>query len=106
MPADAVHQILIGVACWVQGVRVAKDRLIPVRRRPVQLYARSLWQRYVADRDRAGRDATIGQERAVDPQNLINDGVELGTRHAGAQLLLQRGVCRQVMNQYADTLRD
>src|SRR5690554_1842303 len=88
MLADAVDQVVVGVAIWLHSVGVTEDGLIPIRGRPVQLDARALWQVHTADRHRAGRDTAIGNEGVVDSKDLINDGIEFSGRNPVAEMIL------------------
>jgi hypothetical protein len=48
----------------------------------------------------------VGDERVVDPQNLVDDRVQLGIRDARAQAGLQPGTAGQVVHQHSDAQRD
>src|SRR5690606_3597500 len=104
--ADAVDQVVRGVALRVEGVGIAEDGLVAVGRGPVELHQRALRQGDVADVHRAGGDAAVGDEGLVDAQDLVDDGVEPCVVDAGPQARLQGGKGGQVVHQDADALRD
>ena len=75
--ADAVNQIVGRVAGWIESSRVTEHGFVAVRGGPVQLDRSSLRQPDPAEVHRTGGDAAVGDKRIVDPQNLVDDLVQL-----------------------------
>ena len=98
--ARAVKEILAGIAVQSESFRVLKGAGVAVGRDPDQRDSLAGIDLLAADFHRTGRDAPVGNQRSVDPENLIDRSRQRGG--LGAQLLLQLRVLRKIVDQDAD----